>query len=186
MMAIFDKYLFYLTHVGIYASLHPYLFRCVQFLQSLGKKTAESGKNFTQQFIDTRVLNPDSEASHRDFLTRLLEVQRDNPEKLSTTDIFMACQINVGAGSDTTGISLSAVFYYLLKNPHAMRLLQEEIDYSGAPGPISFADAQKMPYLQAVIKEALRLHPAVGLGLPRVVPKGGAVLAGRFFPEDVS
>jgi len=40
-----------------------------------------------------------------------------------------------------------------------------------------------MPYLQAVLKEALRCHPATGLPLGRVVPAGGAVIADRFFPE---
>ncbi|GKT45156.1 pisatin demethylase [Colletotrichum spaethianum] len=39
-----------------------------------------------------------------------------------------------------------------------------------------------MPNLQAVIKEALRVHPAVGLLTERVVPEGGASIAGRFFP----
>jgi cytochrome P450 len=43
-----------------------------------------------------------------------------------------------------------------------------------------------MPYLQAVIKEGLRLHPAGGLPLSRVVPKGGATIARHFFPEGVS
>ena len=41
-------------------------------------------------------------------------------------------------------------------------------------------------YLQAFIKEVLRVYPATGLNLPRVVPKGGLELAGRFFPEGVS
>jgi hypothetical protein len=38
-----------------------------------------------------------------------------------------------------------------------------------------------MPYLQACIKEALRLHPAVGMPLERVVPEGGMSVAGNWF-----
>jgi cytochrome P450 len=36
-----------------------------------------------------------------------------------------------------------------------------------------------MPYLQAVMKEALRMHPATGLPLERVVPAGGASICDR-------
>lgn len=30
----------------------------------------------------------------------------------------------------------------------------------------------------------MRLHPSVGMTLPRLVPKGGCVIAGHWFPED--
>ncbi len=51
---------------------------------------------------------------------------------------------------------------------------------------VSFADSNKMPYLLAVCKEAMRLNPSVGLGLPRYVPQGGREICGRYFPEGVS
>ena len=51
---------------------------------------------------------------------------------------------------------------------------------------IPFKDTQSMPYLQACIKESLRLHPATGLPLARVVPDGGATISGTFFPAGVS
>jgi len=47
--------------------------------------------------------------------------------------------------------------------------------------PVTFKEANEMPYLQAVIKEALRLHSATGLPLARVVPPSGADLAGHHF-----
>ena len=51
---------------------------------------------------------------------------------------------------------------------------------------ISFAETLKMPYLLAVCKEGMRLHPSVGLGLPRYVPEGGKEISGRFFSGGVS
>jgi cytochrome P450 len=48
--------------------------------------------------------------------------------------------------------------------------------------PIKY-QAQALPYLQAVIRESMRIHLAVGVPLPRVVPAGGATLGGFFLPE---
>lgn len=91
------------------------------------------------------------------------------------------------AGSDTTAASLRAVFYYLCQNPTAHRKLLKEIDESDSKGelsdPVTFAEAQSLKYLQAVIREALRMHPAVGLLLERVVPKGGAEVSDIWLPE---
>ena len=88
---------------------------------------------------------------------------------MTRMDIFTMCQSNIGAGSDTTAISLSAIVYNLLKYPESYRRLKEEIDEAAAQGkisdPISFKEAQELPFLQAVIKEALRLHSAIGLPL---------------------
>lgn len=48
---------------------------------------------------------------------------------------------------------------------------------------ISWKTAKAMPYLDAVIKEAFRMHPAVGQLLERHVPKGGATFDGHYLPE---
>lgn len=80
-----------------------------------------------------------------------------------------------------------------------MRKLYKEIEEMEAKGlisdPVTYQQSCKMPYLQAVMKEAMRLvvgfpaddrmHPATGLTLARVVPKGGAYLSGRKFEEGV-
>jgi cytochrome P450 len=82
------------------------------------------------------------------------------------------------------------MFYYLLKNPATYQTLRKEIDDMDSQRElspkISFAESNKMPYLLAVCKEAMRLNPSVGLGLPRYVPQGGREICGRFFPEGVS
>jgi cytochrome P450 len=70
-----------------------------------------------------------------------------------------------------------------------MKRLQDEIDDATSQGllsqPASFSEASKLPYLQAVIKEGLRMHPAVGMLLARVVPDGGRELGGHYFPAGV-
>jgi cytochrome P450 len=51
---------------------------------------------------------------------------------------------------------------------------------------VKWNDVRDLPYLSAVIKEALRCHPAVGLVLERIVPAGGVTVAGEFFPAGTN
>ena len=87
----------------------------------------------------------------------------------------------------TTAISMRAFIYYLLRNPQCKRKLVEEIDSKRKAGelsdPVKLAEAEKMEYLQAVILEALRCHPAVGMSLPRVVPADGLQVGDRFLKK---
>lgn len=124
---------------------------------------------------------------YQTFLKKVLDMEAQG--RLTMPNIMDACGSNVGAGSDTTGISLSACFYYLYSNRDKLQKLRDEIDTQAAAGrvsdPITFQEAQALPYLQAVIKEVLRLHPAVGTILPRIVPSGGLELSGYYFPPGV-
>ena len=79
------------------------------------------------------------------------------------------------------------MIYYLCKNPRCYDAVLREIDEldraGGLSNPVTFAESNKMKYLQACMKEAMRLHPAVGQLLERVVPEGGATVAGVWLPE---
>jgi cytochrome P450 len=96
----------------------------------------------------------------------------------------------VFAGSETTAISLSAVFYFLVKHPRVYLKLMQELDNAVADGTIesrpdktvSWPEAQKLTYLDAVVQESFRLHPAPGLILERVVPKQGMQICGEIIP----
>jgi cytochrome P450 len=188
-MRAIHKYLIHASHVGVYSELHRPISKFLSLLR--GSKGISATAQFTQSQLQERLskMDVDSIESKGDFLSKLLRLHADNPEKITMSDVFMTCMMNIGAGSDTTGISLSSVIYYLCKNPEVMRKLREEIDELTEKGeisdPVTFGQAQKMPYLQAVLKEALRIHPATGLPLGRVVPEGGAVIAGKMFPAGV-
>ncbi|KIX02848.1 uncharacterized protein Z518_08791 [Rhinocladiella mackenziei CBS 650.93] len=123
----------------------------------------------------------------RDFLTRSFEAQEKYPDLVTDRMILMYNCDNVGAGSDTTAITLRAIFYYLLKSPLIMAKVVDEIDAADRACQLSefvtWQESNRLPYLQACIKEAIRMHPAVGLILERYVPKGGIALAGHYFPE---
>lgn len=89
--------------------------------------------------------------------------------------------INLIAGADTTAFTMSAVFYLLLKHPSTLAHLTTEILAADFPTdrPVPYRDAFKLPYLHAVIREAMRIYPAVGMPLERYVPASGLRL-----PDD--
>lgn len=122
-----------------------------------------------------------------DMLSRWSALRLSTPPKMTTRDIVVHLSTNVFAGSDTTAIALRAIVYFLLKNPRTLAKLVAEIDGADEAGllgdVISYKEATThLPYLDAVIKEAMRLHPSVGLLLERHVPAGGALICGRWIP----
>ncbi len=57
-------------------------------------------------------------------------------------------------------------------------------DADAEENPIAtFEQVKRLPYLEVVINETLRIHSTAGLGLPRLVPEGGLTVCGRFFQE---
>ncbi|KAL8627412.1 hypothetical protein Q9189_006876 [Teloschistes chrysophthalmus] len=126
-------------------------------------------------------------ATRTDLLGMFLKAKEARPEFFHEGRVLVMAVSMAFAGSETTAISLAAVFYYLVKNPSCHRRLLAEIEdavQSGliedtSRGVVSWAESQKLPYLDACIKEAFRLHPAVGLLLERVVPPQGADICGQ-------
>ncbi|XP_066315216.1 cytochrome P450 98A1-like [Miscanthus floridulus] len=73
----------------------------------------------------------------------------------------------ITAGNDTTVISVEWAMAELLRNPRVQEKLQEELDHVvGRDRVLSETDFPNLPYLQAVVKESLRLHPPTPLMLP--------------------
>jgi cytochrome P450 / NADPH-cytochrome P450 reductase len=68
-------------------------------------------------------------------------------------------QLLKSAGHETTSGLLSFTSYYLLKNPEAMRKAQDEVDRVIGTGPVQFQHMSKLPYIEAVLRESLRLSP---------------------------
>jgi cytochrome P450 len=122
------------------------------------------------------------------FLTKLIASRAEG--RASMPHILDSCGSNIAVGSDTTAISLSSTLYYLYNRPNKLAKLRKEIDHMAAQNlasdPGRWHEAHNMTYLQAVIKESRRIHPAVGTILPLKVPKGGLQLAETYFPEQIS
>ncbi|KAI1846989.1 hypothetical protein JX265_006814 [Neoarthrinium moseri] len=98
---------------------------------------------------------------------------------------------NVGAGSDTVSAGLQSFVYHLLRHPDGWNRIKTEIEAARNQGRcegevIAYNDSAQLPYLQAAIKEGLRMFAPVSMGLPRVAPKGGLKIGEMFFPQGVT
>lgn len=138
------------------------------------------------------------EAAAPDFCARIIALgesdRSDSEKRPKVLDVDFVSQqasrMNIGAGSDTTSVTLTATLHNILFQPAIYQRLREEVDEAYARGALSdpptFAESQELPYLQAIVKEALRIHPATGLPLWREVPVGGATICGVYFPAGTN
>lgn len=155
-------------------------------------------------------IKPSSSASgrpeRRDFLSRFIDARGKDPDFISEQRVLALTVANMFAGSDTTAITLRAIFHNLLTHPTAMEKLTAELAAESASGRfvrseaeaatssgdvgrseydgslVRWSDVRELPYLSAVINESLRCHPAAGLPLERIVPAQGLVVGGHRIP----
>ncbi|KAI1498990.1 cytochrome P450 [Biscogniauxia marginata] len=122
----------------------------------------------------------------RDFMSRFLEA-RDKDSSIPEWFVTAWATSNVLAGSDTTAIMLRAIIYFLIKHPASLEKLTAELILARKENRLSdivtWKESRNLPYLDACVKEAGRLHPAIGLPLERVVQKGGIEVCGKYLRE---
>ncbi|KAJ9129761.1 hypothetical protein P3X46_035255 [Hevea brasiliensis] len=111
------------------------------------------------------------EKNNKDFLDTLLVFEGDGKdwhEKIPYERIIIIILEMFFAGSETTSAATEWAMAELLRKPEAMRKVKEELnEVVGENRNVEESDIEKLPYLQAVVKEALRLHPSVPLLVPR-------------------
>ncbi|EXJ59298.1 uncharacterized protein A1O5_12179 [Cladophialophora psammophila CBS 110553] len=120
-------------------------------------------------------------SSRKDLFYYLLGEDQDGT-KLTELELIMDSRTAIVGGSDTTSIALGCLIYYLVAHQDKYKRLQAEVLAQGEQ--MDNNSLGNLPYLGAVINEALRLMPPVPQGLQRVVPPEGMQLAGKFIPGN--
>ncbi|XP_042009334.1 cytochrome P450 71A8-like [Salvia splendens] len=123
-----------------------------RMLEKKGVKE-ESGEHFVDILLD--IYN---------HTTLDVSIDRDSLKAI-ILDVFVG-------GTDTISTTMEWTMSEILRHPKVMKKLQQEVRGILKQKPeITDDDLQKMHYLKAVIKEAMRLHPPLPLLLPRLASK---------------
>ncbi|KAL4915704.1 cytochrome P450, partial [Aspergillus aurantiobrunneus] len=133
----------------------------------------------------------------RDFGAQIRDIKAAGPTKGEKPTVFSAlingdlpatekadrrlqdeAQLVIGAGLATTGWTLSVGTFYLLSNPKVLARLRQELDRalpaydpSHPSASLEWTELEKLPYLTAVIKEAVRLSYSTTSRNVRLLPK---------------
>ncbi|KAK9178652.1 hypothetical protein WN943_027844 [Citrus x changshan-huyou] len=178
--------MFQLLGSGGLSDLFPLLARFdLQGHQSKAKKlTARFDKIFESLLRPGQTGQDRNEGkSSKDFLQTLLELQQQGDYSLST-DQIKAMFLDMAIGStDTTSITVEWAMTELLHKPELMRKACNELEQVVAPDSVvEEFHLARLPYLEAIVKEALRLHPPAPLLITRR-PSATSNLSGYTIPK---
>lgn len=135
----------------------------------------------TGHIVDTCLAAVDSRKKNdkvrRDMMEQWLEVRRTYPDRMEDEEILAAAVTTIGAGSDTITATMQALFYYLLRNPNHLLRLREDLDAADGRGELSriasFAETQKLPFLQACVSHLPSPHISSQLTHSQHIDQGG-------------
>ena len=142
----------YVTSMGYMQWLHSFLFGN-PILRWLDFQPNEHAYNICVESMKIRKKHTEP---HVDMMEHWMRMHTKHPERMTETGLFAAVMGNLGGGGDTIGSVLQAFFYFMLKSdPRYMQTLRQEIDTANRAGElsqiVSYAEAQKLPYLQACV-----------------------------------
>ncbi|XP_010070611.2 cytochrome P450 81Q32 [Eucalyptus grandis] len=129
----------------------------------LGKKT----DGFLQGLIDEHRKKKESDEEKKSMIDHLLVMQVSQPEYYTDEIIKGFLLTLLIAGTDTSSITMEWALANLLNHPSILEKARAELGSQiGQDRLVDESDLAKLPYLQNIIAETLRLHPPVPLLIP--------------------
>ena len=106
-------------------------------------------------------------SQRQDILSLMMSAKDEAGEGLKDIELRDELMTLMLAGHETTATAIAWALYWVHRHPEIKTKLEAEIASLGAdPAPMEIA---KLPYLDAVCKETLRIYPVAMLTFPRVV-----------------
>ncbi|KAG8703083.1 hypothetical protein FRC09_004363 [Ceratobasidium sp. 395] len=132
----------------------------MEIMNRIGMKVVQDKKATLSQELKTG-----STAQSRDLLTLLIKsnmAYENEDQRMTDEEVLGQISTFLVAGHETTSTSTTWALYALSKNLEAQAKLRQELLESGLGDEPSMADLDKLPYLDNVVRESLRLYAPVG------------------------
>ena len=155
----------------------------VRFIGRFLPFTMFQGNDYLLEYGQRAVENSqDPESDKASIFTQLDPVDKKDPASQSLTELDIKVEAGnmIIAGTDTTAYSETYIIWTILQHPDIQSALEAEV--ANLKDDFRETDLETLPFLNAVIKEGMRLYGAVPGSMPRVVPKGGMTAADYFIP----
>lgn len=114
-------------------------------------------------------------AAREDILSLLLQVHYDDGTALTDREVRDELVVMLMAGHETSGTALAWTFERILSLPHVEERLRSELDAVVGRDALAASHLPRLEYLDAVIKETLRIRPIMPAGGARRVQKPLAI-----------
>ncbi|XVE55974.1 hypothetical protein DITRI_Ditri03aG0200400 [Diplodiscus trichospermus] len=138
-----------------------------RFMKKVRKELDEVAQGWLEDHKRKRSISADKLKDDEDFMDVMLSSPTDTGKHDADTVNKATCLTLILAGSDTTMVTLTWALSLLLNNRDALKKAQEELDiHVGRDKPVEESDIKKLVYLEAIIKETLRLYPPGPLSVP--------------------
>jgi cytochrome P450 len=122
----------------------------------------------------------------KDLLQKYIDASEKHPDTIKHDAISAMVTSTISAGFDSTSVTMTSIIYYLITHPDVHGKLMLELEQGIEDGHLSskpqYSEVNKLPYLDAVFKEAMRCNPFLTVPLERVVPPEGAKISGTWIP----
>ncbi|CAH0027348.1 unnamed protein product [Clonostachys rhizophaga] len=161
--------------------LPPFLVAAAMaFIPEKMKKHEQESQSFGAAVAKRRL---ERGSDRPDFMSYILKHQEEQEKRMSQAEVEMASITFIVAGSETTATMISGTIYLLLCNPSVLSRLTTVIraDFP-KESDLTNINLQQHEYLNAVLKEGLRLYPPAPDTLFRTTEKESVIVAGRVVP----
>eukprot|EP01018_Ginkgo_biloba_P010277 Gb_28135 [translate_table: standard] len=138
-------------------------------LQGLNRRQKNLHKTldaFIEKIIEKHVAQSNYDGLQRDFVDVLLANSEDNDTeiKLTRANIKANMLVMLVGGTDTSSSVVEWAMSELLRNPSKMKRIQKELEcVVGLDRKVQESDLPHLEYLEAIVRETMRLHPPVPL-----------------------